>query len=135
MPKPLVTALLTWTGDLRFEASGPGHTDLIDGDSVAGPSPVQTMAFSVAACMAMDVVAIVRKGRHPVRSMTTAFTGERAPEHPHRFVRIELAFTIDGDVPDDAVARAIELSRARYCSVSNSLRPDIEFVTRFEIRR
>ena len=30
-----------------------------------------------------------------------------------------------------AVERAIELSRTTYCSVSNSLRPDIEFKTTY----
>lgn len=134
MSKPLVNATLTWKGDLQFEAEGPGHRDLLDGHSAAGPSPVQTLAFSIAACMAMDVVSIVQKGRHPVRAMSTTFVGSRAPEHPHRFIRIELAFRIEGTVPDDVVARAIALSRDRYCSVSNSLRQDIEFVTTFEVQ-
>ena len=36
---------------------------------------------------------------------------------------------------DEAVTRAIELSRTTYCSVSNSLRTDIEFTATFVIRR
>lgn len=134
MAKPPVHATLTWRGDLRFDASGPGHTLVMDGESQAGPSPLQTLAWSIVACMAMDVVAIVRKGRHEVTSMTSTFEGERAPEHPHRFVRIALHFAIEGAVPVEAVERAIALSRERYCSVSNSLRPDIEIVTSYEVR-
>jgi uncharacterized OsmC-like protein len=45
-----------------------------------------------------------------------------------------LMFTIGGDVPGDAVRRAIALSHEKYCSVSNSLRGDIEFLTEFEVQ-
>ena len=38
------------------------------------------------------------------------------------------------DAATEAVARAIALSREKYCSVSNSLRQDIEFVTTFEVQ-
>jgi putative redox protein len=61
------------------------------------------------------------------------FHGERAPQHPHRFTSVKLTFIVSGDVPADAVRRAIALSHERYCSVSNSLRGDISFVTEFEV--
>jgi uncharacterized OsmC-like protein len=44
-----------------------------------------------------------------------------------------LHFAIHGDVPADAVQRAIDLSRAKYCSVWHSLRQDIELSTAFDI--
>jgi putative redox protein len=134
MLKAPVTATLVWGGDLRFAAAGTGHSLIMDGDSVAGPSPVQALAFSIAACMAMDVIAIVRKGRHTVRGMTATLAGDRADEHPRRLVRVSLGFAIEGDVPPDAVERAIALSRERYCSVSNSLRSDTEILTSFEVK-
>jgi uncharacterized OsmC-like protein len=40
---------------------------------------------------------------------------------------------VQGNVPGDAVRRAISLSHERYCSVSNSLRGDITFTTEFEV--
>jgi uncharacterized OsmC-like protein len=40
-----------------------------------------------------------------------------------------LHVTVEGQVPADAVERAIALSREKYCSVWHSMRQDIEFVT------
>lgn len=127
-------ASLTWTGELTFNASSDAQQVTLDSEGAAGPSPMQALALGVAGCMAMDVVAILRKGRHPLRSLDVAFHGERAQEPPHRFTSITLTFSVGGDVPADAVRRALALSHEKYCSVSNSLRGDIAFVTEFEVR-
>ena len=106
----------------------------LDGDSAAGPSPVQTLAFSIAGCMAMDVVEILRKGHHAIGGLDVGFRGERSQTPPHRFISVLLVFTVHGDVPGDAVKRAIALSHEKYCSVSNSLRGDITFTTEYEVK-
>ena len=127
-------ASLVWAGDLKFTASSGTQQMMLDGDSTAGPSPVQTLAFSIAGCMAMDVVDILEKGRHPLSALDVAFHGERAEAPPHRFTSVNLTFVVHGDIPADAVRRAIALSHEKYCSVSNSLRGDIAFTTEFEVR-
>jgi putative redox protein len=127
-------ASLTWTSDLQFTASSGSQQLTLDGDSTAGISPVQALAFAIAGCMGMDVVEILRKGRHPVSGLDIQFHGERAQEPPHRFTSIILTFIVHGNVPGDAVRRAIGLSHEKYCSVSNSLRGDITFATEFEVR-
>src|SRR5262245_46193851 len=120
MSKPPVPAVLVWEGDLRFRAMSGTVSVLLDGDSTAGPSPVHALAFRPAACMAMDVAAIVKKGRHPLAAFDVEFVALRAQEHPHRFLRIELHFSLRGNVPAAAVERAIDLSRDKYCSVWHS---------------
>lgn len=117
-----------------FAASSGSQQMTLDGDSSAGPSPVQALAFAIAGCMAMDVIEILRKGRHPVRALAVGFHGQRAQEPPHRYTHVTLVFTVSGEVPSDAVRRAIQLSHEKYCSVSNSLRGDIAFVTEFEVQ-
>jgi putative redox protein len=133
MSKPSVPASLVWDGDLRFRASSGTASIVLDGDSVAGASPLQTLAFSVAGCMAMDVAAIVAKGRHPMAAFDVKFVGVRAEDHPRRFLKIELHFSVRGNVPAAAVERAIDLSREKYCSVWHSMREDIELTTTFEV--
>ena len=44
------------------------------------------------------------------------------------FTRVEMTFTITGAVPREVSERAIALSRDTYCSVLNSMAPDIEWV-------
>lgn len=135
MAKPPLVASLAWTGELTFRASSGSQTMTLDGNSEAGPSPVQVLAFGIAGCMAIDVAEILRKGRHPLTGLDVAFHGERAQTPPHRLTSVKLAFTVHGEVPSDAVGRAIALSHEKYCSVSNSLRGDITFITEFEVRR
>ncbi len=126
-PKPQTVADLTWVGELKF-AGVSGRTSMtLDGHSTAGPSPVQALAFALAGCMATDVIEILTKGRHPVRALRAHLTAERAPESPHRFVKVDLRFDVDGAVPADAVERAMALSRDKYCSVWHSLNHDIDF--------
>ena len=74
------------------------------------------------------------KAGTPSPRSTCTFSATRADERPRiGFFRIKLHFTMRGNVPAAAVERAIALSREKYCSVSNSLRQDIEFTTTFEV--
>jgi putative redox protein len=133
MAKPPVIADLVWTEALRFDATSARITSVIDGDSNAGPSPVQMLVLGLAGCMAADVVDIVRKGRHPFSGFSAHIVAERAQEPPTRVVRAQLHFHVRGDVPTAAVERAIGLSRDKYCSVWHSLRQDIELTTSFDV--
>ena len=133
-PKPPVTAELIWSEELRFDARSGKSTFVIDGDSVAGPSSVQLLVVSLAACMSMDVADILRRGRHVMTRFEASITAERRPEPPRRLTRVQLQFRLHGDIPHSAVERAIALSRDKYCSVWHSLRQDIELTTSFDIR-
>jgi putative redox protein len=125
--KPPTVAVLRWQHHLVFEATSGTQTITLDGDSREGPSPVQTLAFSIAGCMAADLAHMLTKGRHPFLGLQGRVVGDRSQENPHRFVRLTLHFVVEGDVPGDAVDRAIALSREKYCSVWHSMRQDIEF--------
>ena len=125
-PKPPTTGDLTWLGDLRFRATINDHTLTFDSAGKAGPTPVETLALSLAGCMSIDLVHILAKGRHTVTSLRTHVEGERAPEDPKRFTRMTLRFTLGGSAPRDAIDRAVALSRDKYCSVWQSMRQDTD---------
>jgi putative redox protein len=133
-PKPPMVVSLIWDGDLRFTGQAGPLTLGLDGSGAAAPSPMHALAFALGGCMAVDVVNILRRGRHPVQALEAVFTGQRAPGPPARFTAIELRCRITGEVPADAIERAIELSREKYCSVWHSLREDIAFTTSYEIQ-
>jgi putative redox protein len=131
----MISLSLDWHGDLKF-ANSPGSPAIELHSSTPGvSSPPQALAYAVMACMAMDVVHVIQKGRHPFTAMTVKFEGERADEHPRRFVSMSLDFQITGKVDDRVVERAIELSRTKYCSVWNTVRPDVKLRTSFTIFR
>ncbi len=133
--KPPTVVELIWEHDLVFAGTSSAARMTLDSAGVAGPSPVQALAFGLAACMAMDVVHILRKARHDLKGFRADFSGTRAPGEPRRFTAIALNFSVNGDVPADAVERAIQLSRDKYCSVWHSMRQDIELTITSSISR
>ena len=118
---------LVWDGDLRFTGTAGDLHVVVDSDAKAGPSPMQYLAFALAGCMAVDVVHILKKGRHDLRGLRGTLTGTRAETEPRRFTSIDLRFVIRGPVPAAQAERAVALSRDKYCSVWHSLRQDIDF--------
>lgn len=135
MPKPPMSVSLSWDHALEFGGEAGKHEFGIDGASYTAPSPMQLLAVSLAGCMAIDVVHILTRGHHTITALTSTFTGERAPEEPHRFVKIDLHFSISTSASTEQVERALELSRTKYCSVWNSLRQDIDFTVGFDLKR
>jgi putative redox protein len=129
----MVALSLDWQGAMKFANSAGSPAIELHSGTPGVSSPPQALAYAVMACMGMDVVHVLQKGRHDLRGLKVVFEGERAAEHPRRFVSMRLLFDITGVVPPHVVDRAIALSREKYCSVWNTIRPDVEFTTRFEI--
>ena len=131
--RPPLVADLAWLGEMRFRVRTGENQMLVDGDSVAGPSPVQALAFALASCMASDVVHILGKQRQELKNLTAHLIGWRADEEPRRLTRIDLKFRLSGDIASDKIERALALSREKYCSVWHSLRPEIDFTVAYDL--
>lgn len=132
-PKPPTDIQLVWEHDLVLGGTSGNIGIALDSASAAGPSPMQALGFALAGCMAMDVVHILKKGRHDLRGLRAHLVGRRANEEPRRFTSIELHYEVTGNVPKEQVERAIALSKEKYCSVWHSMRQDIEFRTSFSV--
>ena len=130
----MVPLSLDWAGELTFKNSPGSPAIELQSSNKAIASPPQALAYAVMACMAMDVVHIIEKSRQELRALTVRFEGERAAEHPRRFLSMHLIFDITGRVEAHTVERAIELSRTTYCSVWNTIRTDVELKTSFTVR-
>jgi putative redox protein len=131
-PEPVLLDL-EWLGDHRLRGRSGDVEMVMDSPPVAGPSPVQALAFGLAGCMAIDVLVVMKRGRFDVKGMRARLVAERAATDPKRIVKVALHYTLAGAIPPDRVERAIELSREKYCSVWHSMRPDIELTTSFEV--
>jgi putative redox protein len=132
-PKPPTVLELVWEHDLVFGGRSGDITMTLDSAAVSGPSPMQALGFALAGCMAMDLVHILKKGRHDLRGLRVDLKGERTQTEPRRFTRIELRYTITGSVPAEPIERAIQLSREKYCSVWHSMRQDIALDVSFSV--
>lgn len=111
---------------MEFDCTAAGRDPLhVDGDSRAGPSPVELLLIAAASCCAADVVAILGKQRVALRSLEVEARGTRREQPPRRFVAIHFRFTLTAASPEESkTRRAIDLSLERYCSVVASLAPD-----------
>jgi putative redox protein len=130
-------AIIKDAGDEFLIATTPSNYSLtIDTKSErrSAPTPMELLLVSVAACTAADVVSILEKKRQIVTDYRVEITGERREEHPRAFTKMRVHHIVYGrDVSEQAVARAIELSDTKYCSVSATVRPTVEITTSFEI--
>jgi putative redox protein len=131
--KAPTTVELVWEHDLVFGGRSGDASMTLDSAGREGPSPVQALAFGLAGCLGMDVVHILRKGRHDLRGLAVSLIAERAQQDPHRVVAVQIALAITGTVPEEQVKRAIDLSHEKYCSVWHSLRQDIPLTTSFTV--
>lgn len=122
---------LDWKGRMSFDATMPDGTGFRmdagpnDGGDGSGASPVEALLASVAGCSAMDVVSILRKKRMEPTSYRIEVEHERSPkgEYPRPVTAIVLRHILEGENLDpEAVARAIELSDTKYCSVMATLK-------------
>jgi putative redox protein len=118
---------LTWQEGLRFTGAAlEGPSTTIDGDNLAAPGPMLTLLLAAASCTGSDVIVILQKMRVELRQLRIDVTGVRREQEPRRYTAIHFDYHLGGEGLDQAKAtRAIDLSLGKYCSVVNSLAPDI----------
>jgi putative redox protein len=94
---------------------------------------MEALLISLGGCTGMDVISILRKKKQRVTRFHINLRGTQAEDFPHRFTRIELEYVVRGwDISDQAVARAIELSQTKYCSVKATLNCEVAYTYRIE---
>ena len=132
---PSTIAQLTWSRDLVFTGTTPQGYELdFDADSQWGCKPTEALLMSLGGCMAIDIVSILKKMRMDVRGLRIDITGERNPDPPQYFKAVEMILHLAGQNLDSRrIERAIALSREKYCSVYNSLRPDLSLKVRYTL--
>ena len=125
--KPPNRVRMTWDGEHRFDVGRPDRPTIrLDSKGVTGPGPVDALLGALAACIATDVVDILAKRRTPVESLSAEVAGTRVDGVPRRLIHVRLDFTIRGAGIERVHAeRAIDLAVTKYCSVRDSLDPEL----------
>ena len=133
-------AIVKWAGGMTFIGESPtGHSVVMDagvesGGNDKGIRPMEMLLLGMGGCSSIDVMMILKKARQDVQDCWVELEGERADDHPRYFNKIHAKFFVKGnDVDPKHVARAIELSRDKYCSASVQLGALAEITTEFEI--
>ncbi|AIR59768.1 OsmC family protein [Cedecea neteri] len=129
-------ARVKWVEGMTFLGeSASGHQILMDGNSGdKAPSPMEMLLMAAGGCSSIDVVSILQKGRHEVTDCEVKLTSERREEAPRLFTHIHLHFVVTGkELKESAVARAVELTAEKYCSVTLMLEKAAEISHSYEI--
>lgn len=129
---------MVWRDQMTFDATTTtGHHLVIDAlppnGNDNGPKPIELVLTALAGCTAMDVLSILQKKREPLEGLEVSVEGTRAIEHPMIYTNIEVVYRVKGNVNPESVARAIELSEAKYCGVHAMLEHSAKITTRYEI--
>jgi len=99
-----------------------------------GCSPTETLLLSIAGCLSIDVVHILRKMRCEISKYEVEVEGARNLTPPQHYRSVDIMIYISGEgITQKKIDRAIALSRDKYCSVYHSLRKDIEVNVTYEI--
>ncbi len=126
-PRPPSRVHVAWAGEKRFDVgkAAGGPTSRVDASGHTGPGPVDMLLGALACCTAIDITEILAKRKTPVNALTVDIVGERSNGIPARVVKIQLVYKMVGDVDRVHAERAIDLSVTKYCSVRDSLDPNM----------
>ncbi len=135
------TVRVRYAGNRQFVGwDGHGHGLVMDAvagfkGEGTGPRPVELVLYGLAGCTAMDVVSVLEKKRMPAQHLEIVVEGvQREDGYPHYYESIDLHYVVVGKgVTREAVARAIELSEQKYCSVKGMFGPQVTVTTSFEV--
>jgi putative redox protein len=124
-----------WVGEHQFDTGRPdGPTAHFDGDGKTGQSPPEAVLSALATCVSYDVIDILAKQRTPLSALRIDVVGERVDTVPRRYRHITMNFHMSGQgIEKEKALRAVELSANKYCSVRDSLRPDMQIDWTVEI--
>jgi putative redox protein len=118
------TATLVHEGGMRFTAITGSTRTIVYGDAFEKNelSPMETLAVSLAACSAMDVISIALKKRQRVDRYVIEVDALQRDEYPQILVRVDVVHIVEGPhVHEGPIRHAIELSATKYCPVSAML--------------
>jgi putative redox protein len=108
-------------GHVTLAGSWPG--DSPEWQEWKALKPSDMLLLSLASCSAYDVVMILGRQRQKLVNLYMDVTGEQAAEPPYQFTNIHLHYKVEGEQLDPhKVARAIELSETKYCSVAATIK-------------
>lgn len=134
-------ARVKWLDHMSFVGeSGSGHSIVMDGAPENGgrnlaARPMEMVLLGLGGCTAFDVVMILERGRQPIEDCIVEIEAERSEEVPKVFTRIHVHYIVKGKgLSEKQVARAVQLSAEKYCSVSIMLGKTAELTHDYEIR-
>jgi len=135
----MAKTIVEHVGKMAFRGSGTsGHDVVMDasrdvGGEDSAARPVEVLLCALGGCTGMDVVSILRKMKTEPTGLRIEIDDERAPEYPKVITGLHLTYIIEGDVPEENAAKAIDLSLTKYCPITNTLAGVARITSEFRV--
>ncbi len=133
-------AVVKWLDNMSFVGeTESGHSVVMDGPPESGGRnlgvrPMEMVLLGMGGCTAFDVVLILKRQRQAITDCYVELSSERAEEAPKVFTKIHVHYVVKGKSLDDKkVARAVDMTAEKYCSVSIMLAQSVDVTHDYEI--
>lgn len=133
-------AVVKWLDNMSFVGeSESGHSVVMDGPPESGGRnlgvrPMEMVLLGMGGCTAFDVVLILKRQRQDITDCQVELSSERAEDVPKVFTKIHVHYVVTGNGLDEKkVARAVDMTAEKYCSVSIMLAQSVEVTHDYEI--
>ena len=121
-------ATVRHVGGPKFDATtASGHTVRLEGgEKETGGSPMEMVLAALGGCSTVTIVEFLEKMLQPFTSLEVEVSGERADKAPRVWTKIHSHYRVGGDVNQERVSHAINLTEEKYCSVYTMLEETAE---------
>jgi len=133
-------AVVKWLDNMSFVGeSESGHSVVMDGPPESGGRnlgvrPMEMVLLGMGGCTAFDVVLILKRQRQDITDCQVELSAERAEDTPKVFTKIHVHYMVTGkNLDEKKVARAVDMTADKYCSVSIMLAQSADVTHDFEI--
>ena len=100
-----------------------------------GTRPMELILMGLGGCASIDLGLILKKQRQELLDYQVEVNAERNEDDGKSFKAIHLHFILVGNLQEERVEKAIELTLKKYCSVALSLNKDINISYTYRIRQ
>ncbi len=117
-----------------------GHGVVMDasfdvGGEDTGSRPMELLLLGLGGCTGMDVVSILRKMKQDVERFEIEIEAERAKTYPKVYTKVHIIYKVWGNVSEEKLKKAIELSQETYCSASSMFKKTAEVTYEYKINK
>jgi putative redox protein len=126
----------------HFEAIGASNVKVnLDaspdiGGINAGARPMELLLMGLGGCTAIDILLILKKQRQVVEDIQIVIDGERHQLEGTEmtpFKTINLHYILKGNISEDKLIKAIDLSMEKYCSATAQFNQSAKITYTFEL--
>lgn len=112
------------------ETNNTATIDMRNAEVKQNLSPVELVLAALSACVAVEVVSMIKKRRKTVSDLVITAEGDRREKPPRALTDIRMKFTlVSPDANNDELYKVTQLSLESYCSVKSSLTASVSFTT------